>query len=590
MDNRQLVQAHFPELFELVMMLQSLTLNEIIKFVLAFAITYFSSVLVLKNALIFVLRVFGLHHPSLYGYLSSAVPCWRFFYGLKMKFGRWHEFVFRFSKLSTSGFAPSLATMTYGFSHSKVLIGRVYLAGFGLYQSVGIKVSRHIMVYAMTGAGKTSWLITMLSTWLGSAIIIDPKAQITDTLCEKDKRRWVKLAPYEQDTAQWNPIDDIRFAMQRRGDDVAVLWTKRLAESIVITPPKASQPYFTQNARGFVTALILHVLSHHREEEQTLPYIFTLATQGYRVLNDDGSIESTEEEAQALLFNSMRENDAFGGAISENASAYIEVASSDTGKSVISTLRNELLWISIPKVKHFLSATTAPLALAKTRNDIVFSFCVQTMSLRLELKPLLRLFTNFVIFTFEDVKKKNGQCLFVNDEVQSQGHNATLEMALAVMRSYGITFVCLSQDREGMKGIYPNAVNSFEGNADVVLHMATNHIDNLKHIHTTLGRVTLVATDAKTGKKSYRDVDVLTAEQINRFLSPETGNLIAIRAGGRPFRLKIANYFNELPVTRYKADSDHKEPLPKRFTRLVVYLSTFKFLRKNRRNSHDIHL
>ena len=47
-----------------------------------------------------------------------------------------------------------------------VLLGSAYLWGSDCCKPVGMKCSRHLFMFAMTGAGKTVSLVTLVSLWL----------------------------------------------------------------------------------------------------------------------------------------------------------------------------------------------------------------------------------------------------------------------------------------------------------------------------------------------------------------------------------------------------------------------------------------
>ncbi len=558
-----------PELDVLIDSAQSLTVEHWCVIAGVTSVTYVSLTVIPKFTVLALLRKIGLYSPALYAAAPSVLPIWRPLYRLKMGFSRWREMLVKFGKYSTAGFATPLATLTLSFDTSKVLLGRVWWAGVGLIHPVGIKIQRHLMAYAMTGAGKTTWLITLLALWRGSACLVDPKGQVTSALRLNDRRQWVVLSPHEPErSAQWNPIDDIKAAMAREGIGAAVKWSHRLAEALIVTPANSKSPFFSDTSRGYVVGLILQVLSAHPEEHHNLPFIYELIIHGLRVFNEDGSLASSSEEARQILDNRLLHNTAFDGAVAASASAFIN-ASGDTKGSLVATIQEQLKWLAIPSIKQFLLATTLPLSAAKTRIDVVFSFVAPVLSLREELKPLFRLCCNFISYTFEAVPKKSGQCLFIIDEIQAMGYNATLEVALPVARSYGLSIVAIAQDREGMKASYPKTYGSFEGNADCVLFMATNHPDNYQYVSKALGKRTHIEVDPRTGRKSYREAEVMTPDQVKRFLSPEMGNLIAIRAGARALRLKIAPYFKELPVTAYVADPDHRESWLRRIFRFI---------------------
>lgn len=140
---------------------------------------------------------------------------------------------------ATGRFAGPLNTLSHLYRPGHVLLGRAQGWGFGLLQPVGMDVQRHLFMYAMSGAGKTVALVSILSTWSGSAFLVDPKAQITNALVKHDARRWFVLDPYGISNAQsasFNAFDCIREAVARQGPDAAVLWALRIAQALIVTP------------------------------------------------------------------------------------------------------------------------------------------------------------------------------------------------------------------------------------------------------------------------------------------------------------------------------------------------------------------
>jgi len=70
-----------------------------------------------------------------------------------------------------------------------------------------------------------------------------------------------------------------------------------------------------------------------------------------------------------------------------------------------------------------------------------------------------------------------------------------------------------------------------------------------------------------SGEKSYREVNVMDADQVKRFLNPGSDNLIVTRAGMRALKLKNEPYFKALPVWKYAADPAHREVFLRRVMR-----------------------
>lgn len=78
----------------------------------------------------------------------------------------------------------------------------------------------------------------------------------------------------------------------------------------------------------------------------------------------------------------------------------------------------------------------------------------------------------------------------------------------------------------------------------------------------------------KRSRVVERERPLMYGDQLRRFLNPSGGRVIVTRAGKRPLRLKIATYYNELPVTAYDPDPDHREALLRRIVRFVMAWAT----------------
>lgn len=554
-----------PKLAQVMAWLESLSPEQVCYLLAALALPLAISLFIVATILTIILRILGLSHPHHYQYWPR-LP-WRLVYRVWMGFTIWFEQVFRFGKHRTGSFAGWLVAFCLVHKVKTVFLGRAMIAGFGTMQPVGVPVSRHIMVFAMTGGGKTTWLITMVHNWDGSVFILDPKGQVTYALARCDKKRtWVILDPYNP-SDQWNPFDTLKAAIELGEDPVK--WAMRISESLIVTPTGSKTPYFTDTSRGFVTSLILHILTFFDEQYHNLGFMRELIIFGLRVVNDDGSIETSPEEARALLYQTMRENTAFQGAVAGGAAAF-ESASGETEGNLLSTLQEQTKWLDIPSVRHMLADTTKPLSDLKTRDDVVMAFVCPVLSFREELKPLARLLTNMVAYTFESVKKSKGDCLYIVDELQAMGHNPALEVILPVARSYKLLAVCITQDVEGTKSAFPDTYQAFSGNADIVLYMGSNHPSNIDQLSKILGQKSHIERDPYTGKKTYRDVDVTDAEQVARLLDPERGNVIVTRAGKRPLLLKQDPYYKALPVWAYDPDPDHREPILRAVMRFIL--------------------
>ena len=504
-------------------------------------------------------RITGLYSPDHYHYWSH-LP-WRFFYAIGQKIVTFYEFVFLLGRRgNTGGFSSWLQTLSLLYTPDKLHLGRATAFGLGLLQPVGVKITRHAFFLAMTGSGKTTALITMIALWRGSVFFVDPKAQIINALAKCDrKRQWFVLDVYgisNIKSACFNVFDCIKEAIQREGEAAAVLWAMRIAEAIIVTP-NGSTPYFYETSRQFLAGLILHVLTYHDEDEHNLAVVRDLIVHGYKLIDKDGKEETKGDEPHELLLRIMADNPSHDGFIA-GAISSLQSSSGETSGNIRSTLQEQTKWLDLPQVRNVIKTSDFSLAELKTRDDRVLAFAAELSSLREELSRFSRLLTNMTYYTFQAVKEKKGQCLTVIDELPSQQYNPTLEIMLAAARSMGQTFVGISQNIELMRLHYPKSWKSFISESDVCFWMGGNHPDNADMLSSKLlGKKTIIKKDGRSGRKIRRDIEVMTSEQVSRYLDPDSDRLIVTRASGRSLLLRNDPYYKALPVWRYKADPEH---------------------------------
>lgn len=534
-----------------------------------FLISLALSLFISKQLLVFVLQRFGCASPKLDHFLPR-LP-WRIVVKIKLAFSRWYEQTFTFGKYSTAGFASLSGTLVNTYHRKRLFVGHATWWSFGLYQSIWLPLNKHVLILAGTGSGKTSAVISMISKYQGSVFVLDPSSLITNALARCDKKRtWVRFAPYDTaNTAQLNPMDDLKAAMIRDGSDAAVLWAYRIAYCFIKDEQNNKQPYFNTTSRGMLVGVILHVLTTYPDEFHNLNTVRTLIVQGVKTYNDDGTPDSSPEENRQILYDMMLNNPAFNFAVAGAASAFL-TSSSETRGNLESTLLDKTKILDIPAIKHFYAKTTIPLSALKTHDDIVVALDISIYSLCEELNSCSLLIQNLICYTFDSIKTFKGDCLFVVDEVQAQGYNPTLEKALPTARSKHLLIVAITQDIEGLRGSYPKTYKSFLGNSAFILWMGTAHPDNLQQLNIILGKRTTITKDKRTGRKTYREVNVMEPEQLGRYLSPTSGKMIVTRSGKRPLKLKIPHYFSVLGLWQYDADINFKEPLLKAMMRFFL--------------------
>jgi len=563
--------GYFEQLWHYIEWLKTLSAEELGALCVAAAFPLYFLIFLSKTTVIACFRKLGIWMPIWYRFIP-VLP-WRRVIKVKMSLERWFEHVFKISKQSSSGFASvsGVQTLNYTNSNKQVYLGLPWLFGFKSYQPIGLDIKTHMLVVGQSGGGKSVFLKTMLALWANSIVSIDPKGEFfRDIYARKTSHRIVNLVPLNAAISdQLNPFDYLHDAYEKGGESLAIQAADRIALVFLETPSGSKQPYFHDTSRMYMSSLILFVYVYFPKEQHNLGMVRDLITRGLQVFNDDGTEETTGSEAFDLLHKLMCESTRFSSAISGGAAPFINVGQETLG-SLRSTLQQGTRELDIPSVRHMLSHTTIPLRELKERRDVVLNIVGSTTSIRGELKNIFRLITNLVMYTFEDDSlKKNGQTLFIGEELNAQGYSSCIEMFLPVLRSMGLSFIGAIQDFPSLKQHYPHTYMSFSGNSDATVWLQTSHPENLSILQRLLGKAGIVEKDKRLGKTHIRSVDVGTTDQLARFLDSDTGNIIVTRAGKRALRLKLDAHHKALPFWAFSPDPDHKEPLLRRLIRFL---------------------
>ena len=453
-------------------------------------------------------RATGIYSPDQYRHYPRIIP-WRWPYlKIYLPVVKWFERYARMGKRPTGGFAGSLSVFAKMYKPGMLFMGRAYAKGLPFLMPYGTRIERHGFLFSMTGGGKTTLLISQISTWRGSCFVIDPKGQITYALSGHDTRTWIIFCPQKKfgyDSASFNVFDLLDELYQTGDIGAFVDWIHYIALVLIPTPEGVRTPYFYETPCGFIVGLIIHVYTYHPKECWNLPFIRDLIKYGYRVFNQEtGGEETTAEEAFALLLRAMRNNNAIDNIIPGAAAAFAS-ASNETLANLKSTLLTQTKWLDNPSIRDVLKTSSFDPRDLKRREDVVFTFVSGVLALKGYLAPLANFIISVTALAFEHFEEKNGQCLMVIDEMPSIGHISVIESILPVLRSYGISFVGISQDIPLIKQAYPKTWCSFIGNADFVIWMATNEDETKQYISNTLGKTTIKKRDELNGRKKNRN-------------------------------------------------------------------------------------
>lgn len=536
---------------------------------------------VLRTIWCVVGRRFGLYNPDQY-HIFPRVP-WRLpvraFLYLRNFYRR-----FLMGRKQTAGWAGFLETLNMLYRPGKIMLGRFATVGFGWFMPVGIDPKKHLMMVAATGSGKTTSLATMLSLHRGNAFVVDPKPQLAPILARRcgnggkgvfgKKRKVAVLDPKGRveghPGACWNPFDEIKSAVERRGEDAAVGVASKIAEALIKQDSK-TQPFFANAAREFVRALVLHIHTTEPEASRNLVKLRKYLTVGHDAApkREDGR----QVSPRSWLLFKMIENKAYDGIIADAAAAFRDSSEGAQG-NVMRTATVQTEWMDLPEIRSISQRSDFTLSELKTGTLTLF-VCAPVSDVQKTLSEWFRLLTTLAIWVHEDIlEKPSHPTLFIIDELPSLGYIEAIATTPAVMRSYGVRLVGITQTLEALRGTYPNHWKTMLSSASAVMWMGVEASEDLEFIRKRLGERTRwqkMKTPKGVDDRIERTERPLAYEQqIKDFLDPSparSSNVLVDIAGKRFLRLKTPHYFQELPVYLYEPDPGEKESALRAWTR-----------------------
>ncbi|ADM09230.1 hypothetical protein PB2503_05797 [Parvularcula bermudensis HTCC2503] len=517
----------------------------------------------LRCAWALIARRYGFWHPT-HDWFWPRLP-WRPIWRAWAQLLDWFEEVFSMGGKQTAGWLSVASSLCLQFKDGDVLLGRVRHWLGGWVQPMGMKPQRHMMMIAGTGSGKSVFLASQLAVLNSStsAFAIDPKGTLATTILPSQVRNGRTahvldpLRITKQQSASWDPLHELVALNARIGEDVSTLYLDKIAEACVEKHP-SEKPFWPESARLIWSSILGHVLTTEPSERRNIVRARELVSVGYRELSDD------PQEALDFLWIAMRDNPAFSGHVAKGG-AFMLGASANGADDVLATLRAATKFLDHPQVRAISRNSTFNLCDLKGGADWVV--CVApTTEIRGALRPWFRLLTMSALYGFEMIPGGlENPSLFAIDEMPSLGNMPDVEAALAVMRGYGVRFLGVAQDIGNLKQAYPTSWASFIGNADAVFWMGVNHPSTADFLSQQLGKATRKEKTGR-GKNKHQFVnerEVMTPDQVRRFLNPKRGNMIVTRFGERPIRARLMPYYKELPVWLYEPDPEHREETPR---------------------------
>lgn len=553
-----------------------------------------------RTAYCIIGRAAGFYNPDVYHLL--VVPGWRpVFRKILLPLFWWYEELFKFGGEATARPAGPIETISLLYKPGGIFIGRLRLLGIPFWMPVGTNggSGKHLVMVASTGSGKTLHLVSMLGLHRGTAMIIDPKGQMTKIMLRRMGKggagifgKGMKVGVLDPSglvkghtSWHWNCFDEVFRARDRArkraladgrdpdkaGDDATVEFTQKILEGLIVQT--GDDKFWSGSARDFCLSVALWMIRNLPREQCTLMKFYELLTLGL-----PNEVNSPKESGFEALLRRLMEDRSFGGIIAAGASG-LKDASGNTAGSVLFTIREALQWIKRPALRQISDRSDFSLEeLHPAYGSLVLFISCKLTDIRETFPGYFRLLTVLTMATFEDINMPTKTpCMVALDEFGNLGYLSSVATSAAYMRSFGVRLLCILQNLKQLEAAGYGNPETFVGNAELVWWFATTHKDNLEYLVKRLGQCTIKekldgnpwwkkSSDIHT-RHGKREREVMTEDQATRYLS--RGNVI-VTHGGRPLFLKADPYIRALPVCFYDADTDYKEKILRRVTRKVL--------------------
>lgn len=353
---------------------------------------------------------------------------------------------------------------------------------------------RHVLTVAGSRAGKgVSLIVPNLLFWPGSVIAIDPKgelATITASRRHKDGSDWAKpiegegevyaLDPFNRVTGEakrfaeacFNPMDGLD-PNSDEGADLAY----QLADALIVQA-QGEGVFWTQSARGYLRALILHVAATEPPDSCHLVRVRQLIM--------------LSEKDRETLFHEMKVSD--DPIVSGMGSAMLGRTKGEAG-SILSSCEAQTTFLDGGPMRRVLCGRSSFRLEDLKAKRITVYLCLPAMRLETHGR-WLRLFVQMAVDAMErtgPLQKGKPAVLFVLDEFAALGRMTSIEKAAGQIASFGAKLWPIVQDLTQLQRDYKEAWETFMGNAGCLTFFGNTDVTTTNHIMQRLGSTEIVS-------------------------------------------------------------------------------------------------
>jgi type IV secretion system protein VirD4 len=420
---------------------------------------------------------------------------------------------------------------------------------------------RHRLICAPTRSGKFVACVgpLLLNDVDSSALVVDIKGEAAAITGEWRKQAGPihVLDPWGLSghvTASFNPLDLLKPDSPDLAEDASML-----ADALVVEGAEVDR-HWNEEAKGFLTALMLHVACDPGETDKTLTRVREIMT--------------LEPEGLGKVLAVMAKSDKAQGLVKRGAARFTQKQDKESS-GVISTAQQQTHFLDSPRLKASLAKSSFDFA------DLKKQLCTIYLVLPAErvstFNRWLRLLISVALTTLQRTPGKPTEPIkFIVDEFPALGAGLkVVEAGIGLMAGFGVQFHIIVQDFNQLNDTYGNRWQSFVANTGILQVFGVRDLFTAEYISKLTGDSTVrvvgesyseISKEQKwKGFKgmgvSYNDVhrllltpgEVMTLQEHVQLIFPANGN---------PILLRKHRWFEEQPWTaRGKNPPDIFKPL-----------------------------
>lgn len=360
---------------------------------------------------------------------------------------------------------------------------------FTTAEPLGYSGPGHILTVAPTRSGKfRDVLATALALYLGSCVVIDPKAQAAMVLARARRTRGnrvIVLNPFEEyaeklgRTAGYNPVDIINPNSRGFGSDC-----DNLTDALITRGDEAgNSKHFNDRAANLVCGVLRHLVKYGPAATRNLPALRSI------ICNDE------------VLKAFCKEACATGDQITADKLSGFKEFGADNREvqDVLATARAQTDFIGNEAITACLKSWSFRFRDLKRERVTVFV----TLPTRY-IASCGKYFRLIVASMLNELLEGSPgiPVLAILDEFPQFGRLAALETAMKIAAGYGLQLWPFATDLSSMRLVYGETFSSFIGNSAVRQFFAPQEIFTAEYISKLCGTSTVMTANTTLGSST----------------------------------------------------------------------------------------